>query len=260
VQGKRFNTLWAYIAVAGILIVVISGCSRQTKHKVLTFFFTGVPPLEAEKKPVKKIDTSEVKKKGAEKGILYSHTPWASGKCDQCHKGATGFGVPGQKGPLTVFHKGGGMPGELVLPKKELCIKCHDAMSVSKAYTEGLWLHTCTEEGECNACHDPHQSNNPNQLLEKPEKICISCHTEGKIIKLAEQCKIDDCLSCHNPHLGKDRLRLKKDYKEVPQKVTFNGDQPPAQRAYGPEGDRESGVGDQELDIIDQGSGNKAIQ
>jgi hypothetical protein len=28
-----------------------------------------------------------------------------------------------------------------------------------------------------------------------------------------------DCLSCHNPHLGKDRALLTKDYKEVKQTV-----------------------------------------
>ena len=28
------------------LLVSVCGCSRQARHDVLTFFFTGVPPLE----------------------------------------------------------------------------------------------------------------------------------------------------------------------------------------------------------------------
>jgi len=219
---RSFNRIGIYIIFVGVLLTLVSGCSRQTKHKVLTFFFTGVPPLGEEKKPVKEIDTSEVKKKKGEKVIRYSHTPWASGKCDQCHKNAISFGVPGQKRAQTVFHKGGGMPGELVLPKKELCIKCHDAMSKSKAYSKGLYLHPTSAKGECNVCHDPHQSKQPNILLEKPEKICISCHLKKDVLEPAKVCKPNNCLSCHNPHFGKDRLLLTKDYKEVPQKVTFN--------------------------------------
>ena len=222
--------------------LVPMGCSRQTKHKVLTFFFTGVPPLEEEKKPVKEIDTSEVKKKMAEKVTLYSHTPWASGKCDRCHKNAVSFGVPGQKKAQKVFHKGGGMPGKLILPKKELCILCHEPMSPSKAYAEGLYLHPVTAEGECNACHDPHQSKNPNILLEKREKICVSCHLKEDVLDPVEACKTDDCLSCHNPHMGKDRLLLTKDFTEVPQKVTFNGG-------------RGSGVVDRRSRNMRQGSG-----
>lgn len=241
---KKFNTLWCCMFATGVLLTLASGCSRQTKHKVLTFFFTGVPPLEEEKKPVMKIDISEVKKKIAEKVTLYSHTPWASGECDQCHKNAVKFGVPGQKKAPTVFHKGGGMPGKLILPKKELCIKCHEAMSKSKAYAEGLWLHPVTADGECNECHDPHQSKNPDMLLEKPKKICVSCHLEEDVLDPTDVCKSEDCLSCHNPHMGKDRLLLTKDYKEVPQKVTDS---------QGP------GAGDRRSEVRNQRLENKAI-
>jgi len=31
---------------AGIIMIFISGCDRHARYKVLTFFFTGVPPFE----------------------------------------------------------------------------------------------------------------------------------------------------------------------------------------------------------------------
>jgi len=224
-QKKSFNRIGIYIIFVGVLLTLTSGCSRQTKYKILTFFFTGVPPLGEEKKPVKKIDTSEVKKKKVEKVVLYSHTPWASGKCDQCHKNAVSFRMPGQKKAPTVFHKGGGMPGKLIWPKKELCTQCHDDKSKSKAYAKGLYLHPTSAEGDCYACHDPHQSKNPHMLLEKPKNICVSCHLDEEVLDPADVCKPDDCLSCHNPHMGKDRLLLTRDFKEVPEKVTFDGEE-----------------------------------
>jgi predicted CXXCH cytochrome family protein len=52
-------------------------------------------------------------------------------------------------------------------------------------------------------------------LLETPRQICIPCHTDPKIMELAAHKQPGECLTCHNPHLGKNRLLLKKEYKEV---------------------------------------------
>lgn len=223
VKVKAPNNIFVGLVVLSTLIFAVAGCDRYTKHKVLTFFFTGVPPLEEDKKPVTELEkpSKELaeKHKPPPKPVLFSHTPWAAGRCDQCHKGAKGFGVPGQNGTPSVFRKGGGMPGKLVLPKTELCIKCHGYLASSQAFIKRLWLHTPTAKGECNKCHDAHQSKNRYTLLEAPEKVCIPCHTEGNIIKPAEQCKPNECLDCHNPHLGKDRRLLKKDHKETKEPV-----------------------------------------
>ncbi len=37
------------VILAGILLAVVSGCDRGARHKVLTFFFEGVPPLDADR-------------------------------------------------------------------------------------------------------------------------------------------------------------------------------------------------------------------
>ena len=69
------------------------------------------------------------------------------------------------------FQKGMPSPGKLAVPRKELCIKCHKDKSDAKALREGIWLHTTAAKGDCNKCHDPHQSNHQYLLLETPRQI-----------------------------------------------------------------------------------------
>ena len=44
------NSLFVGLITVTIIIAVVSGCDRQSRHKMLTVFFTGVPPLAEEKK------------------------------------------------------------------------------------------------------------------------------------------------------------------------------------------------------------------
>ena len=226
------------ILLVGVLIAAIAGCDRHTKHKVLTFFFTGVPPLddgkkaEAEKTEPPEVPTTEQKSILAPK--RFSHPLWAAGRCDQCHQTSANFSVPGVKKRMpAVFQKGMEPPGPLVVPRQELCVRCHTDKSPAKAQQEGLWLHNTQAKGECHKCHDPHQSDHQYLLLETPRLICIPCHKEAEMMpkvkdKEAHK-KPGECLSCHNPHLGKDRNLLTKDYKEVKHPVSLVPDLPGAE-------------------------------
>lgn len=230
-----------------VLFLFSSGCSKNTKHKVLTFFFTGVPTLEeierqkqeAEEKRKKKEElkkqselqiakTSEVPSKTKEVALkpkIYVHAPYAAGRCNGCHRSTSeNFTMFRSKQTSSTFTKGGGKPGVLLAPRKELCIKCHDHLSPDKASSSGLWLHTSAAKGDCNACHEPHQSTYPGILLEKPEEICRECHSNEKIMNIPDHRKPGECLDCHNPHLGINRLMLKKDYMEKgqPAKESFD--------------------------------------
>jgi predicted CXXCH cytochrome family protein len=205
-----------------VLIASASGCSRQARHNVLTFFFTGVPPLEEEKKAVEEEEKAAEEPKGEKKVIskvkLFSHTPFRLRLCDQCHQTSAFFGRF-RKGPPRIVTAGRGLPGMLVVPLKELCVKCHNYMSAADVYKKGLWLHAPAAQGNCTICHGPHESAYPNLLLERLDKICTQCHSEGFMMKTADHKKSTECLSCHNAHLGKNRMLLKKDYKEVKQPV-----------------------------------------
>lgn len=204
-----------------VLLAQLSGCDRQSRHKVLTVFFTGVPPLEEEKKAVlTKSKTLPNEEKDAPRPTMYRHPLTASRQCNRCHQSTGNFSMFGRKQNQPVaFRKGDVSPGPLVRPRQELCTGCHTDKSAEEALARGLRLHPTSAKGDCYACHDPHQSTNPYVLLEKPEQICIPCHQDPKIMELAAHKEPGGCLTCHNPHLGKDRKLLTKDYKEVRQPV-----------------------------------------
>ena len=211
-----------------VLIVIMAtlfalcnlGCDRAARYKVKTFFFTGVPPLEGEeneraKKP-HTLALLRLAEKQRPKIVLYSHTPFAQGKCSKCHQGSVGARfrmVEKKKGP-PVFRIGGGMPGPLLKPKTELCIMCHDDFVPEKVKQMRLWLHSPKPEGDCGVCHDPHQSKFPNQMRQKPSKLCRSCHPRCPSLEAHGMNEVDDCLICHNPHIGLNRKMLKQDFKE----------------------------------------------
>ena len=217
--------LFIKMIILVVLIAFASGCDRHKRHKVLTFFFTGVPPLEEEKKPEtekeKAAEETKMEKKITPKSKkLFSHTPYRLKMCEQCHQTSATFGRFRKVGSRRMVKAGLGSPGMLVVPLKELCVNCHKYMSASNVFKEELWLHAPAAQGKCNICHGPHEGPNPNLLLEKPDKICIQCHSEGFMLDSADHKKSTECLSCHNPHLGKDRMLLEKVYKEVKQPVS----------------------------------------
>jgi predicted CXXCH cytochrome family protein len=193
---------------------------------VLTFFFTGVPPLEKEgQEAVDKGENTtegtilEVKKNIAQEPKIYSHTPYATKRCNLCHDASAFFGRFGLAGSAGTSRKMKNTRGLLVTLPNKLCVKCHKDKSVSPVSKERLWLHAPAALGKCQLCHAPHQSEYPNILLESPDAICSKCHSEGFVIATADHKKSKDCLSCHNSHLGKNKNLLIKDFKEVKQPV-----------------------------------------
>jgi predicted CXXCH cytochrome family protein len=216
-KDKRSNGLLIHLLMMGVLITAVAGCDRHTKHKVLTFFFTGVPSLEEEQKAaLEKDKPPQLAEEAAPLPTFYTHPLTASRQCKLCHQTTANFSMFGGRTTRAVaFRKGMVSPGPLVRPRNELCIKCHKDKSAAEALALGQRLHPTSAKGDCYACHDPHQSTNPYMLLETPQQICIPCHTDPKVMELAAHKQPGDCLTCHNPHLGKNRLLLKTDYKEV---------------------------------------------
>ncbi|WP_136810106.1 cytochrome c3 family protein [Desulfosediminicola flagellatus] len=232
---KYHNSVWRGWTTACLLLVLLllisqAGCSQKERHTILTFFFTGVPPLEEtasvekdnELLPIEIINP--VKSESTEK-TLFSHPVWLAGVCDPCHGSSGNFSFPGVREKSTsVFNTGGGMPGKLTLPKTTLCIQCHTDKTPKRALFERLWLHNTTAKGECLACHDPHQSENPKTLRQSLSLICYPCHEKGAFWQTPAHQKHEECLTCHNPHMGINRNLLKKEYKELRQPVAhING-------------------------------------
>jgi predicted CXXCH cytochrome family protein len=214
------HRLFACAIILAVLATFISGCSKETKHKVLTFFFTGVPPPGEEKKDeLEKDRSAQAVEQTSTIVTVYTHPVTAANLCSECHQTTANFALFGRRTRTASFQKGAMSPGPLVVDSKELCVTCHKDKSASEVLTAGLWMHPTSAKGECYACHDPHQSTHQYILLEEPAKICTQCHKEDEMlvkVKDKEAHKIpSDCLSCHNPHLGKDRALLTKDYQEV---------------------------------------------
>jgi len=211
---------------AGLLIIFISGCDRHARHKVLTFFFTGVPPLEEEKKLLEEEKkaavpaeyTEKKKRKPFQMTTQFSHGPFASGKCNQCHEISQTASFrsvgkkeeePGQKAKPDISQ------GRLVVPLNKLCVQCHKTKSRESAYKEGLWLHGPVSDGHCTLCHGAHSGPNLYLLFKKADELCLQCHAEGLVFSRAAHKDRGDCISCHNAHLGKDSRLLKTDFNEI---------------------------------------------
>lgn len=213
------NRVFVRIAVSGLLIALSLGCSAKTKYEILTFFFTGVPPFEEEIGQHEGTDVQSantVERTPPPKPTLVFHKPYADKQCQKCHKTRGMFGRFSQKAVSISLSPMGDSPGILVVPLKELCVRCHANISLVQTMEEKLWLHAPVATGKCTICHNPHQAPFPSLLIKAPQELCSGCHSEGLILKNAvEHNEKKTCLECHNPHLGKNRLMLAKDYKEV---------------------------------------------
>lgn len=241
-----FSGARRYLPQLVVAVVLLGGCTRETRHEVLTFFFTGVPPLESPAETVPQPQgtgggktpppaergsrfTVESKQQTSSKPPVkpqyYSHRVWLEGQCDACHQGSKLFlfqtpAATGTAQSERVFFAGGGMPGPLKSSADKLCSGCHVDKTGLRAIRDQLWLHNPTAKGDCLACHDPHQSKHSGVLRKPAEQICQPCHTDAALAALPTHRYNDrPCLACHNPHMGKDRNLLSKDYQEEKQLV-----------------------------------------
>ncbi|HEY5975226.1 MAG TPA: cytochrome c3 family protein [Geobacteraceae bacterium] len=144
--------------------------------------------------------------------------------CYGCHKR-----MANQKyvhGPTGTFscaycHSTQGQP-KYATPRRDasLCNECHADKGAE--LKKRKYLHGPVAAGMCEICHDPHGSENPAQLRQPINQLCLSCHeqvgkephitqvTAGQSHPLSDKPDPSDrgrgrpmsCVSCHNPHGG----------------------------------------------------------
>ncbi len=201
------------------MMFLISGCGQPTKHELLSFFFTGVPsPEEEREKEQRALQAQTAMNQKAEgRSLFSSHSYFTSKKCGECHQVSStqNFRKSARSGMPTISFGAGGAVGEKRLPVKKVCVSCHENRSAAYASANSLWLHAPATKNNCTVCHDPHQSRYPDLLRDNTEKLCTMCHSEGLIRLTKDHQGLKGCLECHNPHLGKDKFLLVKDYKEI---------------------------------------------
>ncbi len=183
------------IILAGVLLALVSGCDRGSRHKVLTFFFEGVPPLDADRQAADTEATvkespavADEKLAGVSRQVSASRHE-AGNDCQQCH-----------------LEQGGWDEKRLAEPLPDLCYSCHTDYG-----NAGGFLHGPIAAGECVFCHDPHRTKYVHLQKAPQPKLCYQCHLQEDIESIAdhqdEQHQI--CTECHDPHMGSTRNLLK---------------------------------------------------
>jgi predicted CXXCH cytochrome family protein len=200
VLSTRTLIICGSIILAGVFGVIVAGCNREAKHKILTFFFEGVPPLDSEKiavetemtmavdespQPVvagKKIISRVLKQRRASKHESVSD-------CGKCHLGGMGMGQQ-----------------QLVEPLPDLCYSCHANFEAL-----GDFLHGPISVGNCVFCHDAHQSRYVHLQKAPQPGLCYLCHGREDMSDIADHQDREEiiCTDCHDPHAGSTRMRLK---------------------------------------------------
>ena len=153
-----------------------SGCSIETRHKMLTFFFTGVPaPGEEQVKgeeasiPVETaLARKRVRREFFQEPPFFTHGPYGAGQCEKCH--AVTASKPFRAEAAEAI-KAAAVPDRksigprLAVPLKELCLTCHGDKAYTLAQAQGLWMHGPVANGWCVACHSPHRAACQYMLL-----------------------------------------------------------------------------------------------
>jgi predicted CXXCH cytochrome family protein len=176
-------------------VVVLPACYTPVRHRVLTFFFDGVPepgtrPTVGYAPPT----TTEEGELGAPRerpgvvGEIYAHPPYRNDRCGTCHDFRT---------------------GELTrTPQEGLCKACHMDIPGRATYAHGP-----VAVDACLFCHHHHTAAHPKVLRYNATATCFRCHKRADLTKGPHHETIDQeaCVTCHNPHGGADRFFLKRD-------------------------------------------------
>ena len=175
--------------VAGALcILVLANCNPDSRRRVLSTFFDGVPPAAADSIMAAGIIPADsnmavaaVTSPQPVVTVRNLHAPFRERSCTGCHERA--------------------FSNSLKTPTPQLCYGCHEDFRQEFAF-----LHGPVAGGYCTQCHNPHQSSNPKLLVMKEDQLCFHCHQPADVYQNEEHEEIEpsECLDCHNPHGGQD--------------------------------------------------------
>ncbi len=229
---KHHRSRWP--VALGLLILLslfVAGCSVTSRHKFLTVVFTGVPPLEQEsdsaepaEQPLTPQEKQLLKQQQFQAALMptfWAHGPFSAGQCHRCHNVAQSKNFQGSSPEIgsDPFTSGTAVFGSrLAVPKEQLCISCHSSHGSKYANEHGLRQHVPSQQGNCTACHHPHQARRRFMLLgESNDQLCLGCHKAGSAeIGLDHvSSQSESCSNCHNPHVGSKKALLKADDDEL---------------------------------------------
>ena len=180
-----------------MILLFCFGCNDVERHRILTFFFEGVPSIDDAFRPVK------VRRKSGGSVAVAGLDPFAArlaeqraglrhepaGECNKCHRGQMGAKF-----------------NQLTKPMPGLCYSCHDDFEAA-----GGTLHGPVAVGACAFCHNPHQSSYVHLQKAAQPELCFLCHQrEDMPTILDHENKLETiCTDCHDPHTSSMKKLLK---------------------------------------------------
>ncbi len=181
----------------GVVIVCLTSCTENERHRALSFFFDGVPPLAGDQMTAdeRDIGSPEDPRRRPDK-VWVIHDPVRRAPQKNC--GLRCHGEQQKSGFSREVHLVAGIP--------ELCYQCHDTPSVNQG-----WIHGPVAAGECVICHEPHRSENPFLLKKPVPEMCYLCHDAKDIARIDSHDKptYARCTDCHSGHSSQANDLLK---------------------------------------------------
>ncbi len=169
---------------AFVCAVLLAGCSAVSRHKVLTTLFDGVPPLVEEGAGEAGGKAAAAGSAGARQADGTAHGPFAAKLCSACHEA--------------------GATNALVVPRDQLCFRCHDLRMDRK------YVHGPLASGGCLVCHDPHRSRYRYLLVSDSDTFCFHCHSRESLAGSAAHADLQgQCTDCHDAHMSDQKYLLK---------------------------------------------------
>ena len=193
-RRRRSTARLLILSVTAVAVVMVAAaCSRVLTHRVLSFLYDGVPPLESgiAQPEIEASETSAEAIEGEPSGRrevvkkFYSHPAYRNNLCGGCHDVKAGK--------------------LLKTARQGLCQTCHPDKPAKKKFVHGP-----VAVNGCLACHRYHKSMYPKVLITDAQSLCYSCHVTEELVTDKHHATIEEkrCIDCHDAHGGDDRFFL----------------------------------------------------
>lgn len=178
--GRAAQLAAISVALLGALALSL-GCSNAKHHRVLAFFFDGVPdPAAAVASTAPAVEASL----GRQLVLPGEHGPYAAKLCNSCHDAQRA--------------------SALIVPAEQLCLRCHE-FDTTRAYVHGPLA-----SGGCLVCHEPHSSPNRYLLVSASDGFCLHCHERSALSAVDGHAgDTADCTACHEAHMSDRKFLLR---------------------------------------------------
>jgi predicted CXXCH cytochrome family protein len=181
-----------------MFLAVAVSCDEVERHRVLTFFFDGVPPLYDETgdandvNDVNDVNLADVQQPEAEPA-WFGHKPYRV--CKNCHD---------------MSKKPGSIRPDFTKLPPALCYDCHPESDYSGSTDH---VHGPVAVADCLFCHEHHRSEHKHLLKEAVPDLCYQCHDKEGIGAIEDHSleTYSACLDCHEGHSSPSKGLLRED-------------------------------------------------